>query len=84
MILLLTLSLSSCSTTVETRYIVKRPPLNLTDVRPIPPFTGKTVDDLKQYSFDLIEELELNNLDKGKLQEWFDKVEKELNKENER
>ncbi len=78
----MTLSLSSCLTTVETRYVVKRPPLELTDKREIPEFTGTTVNDLKLYSFDLVEIIKLSNKDKKKLLDWYTKMEQELNKEN--
>ncbi len=79
MTIFLILSLSSCLTTVETRYVLKRPPLELTDERSIPAFQGSTVNDLQMYTFDLIELNKLSNTDKRKLREWYDAIEQELN-----
>ena len=76
----LILSLSSCLTSVQTTYLIKRPPSTLTDQRDIPSLQGNTVKDLQLYTFDLIGEIEKSNLDKSKILDWFDKVEQELNK----
>ena len=75
----LILSLSSCSTTTQTKYIVKRPPVEHTDRREIPEFEGSTVSDLTMYTLDLIGELEKSNLDKTKILRWFEELELELN-----
>lgn len=83
MTLLLILSLSSCLTTIETRYIIKRPPLELVDKREVPLFTGSTVDDLKLYTLDLVKVIKLSNEDKKKIKEWYNLMEQELNREYE-
>ena len=79
MTLFLILSISSCLTTVETKYIIKRPPLELVDKREVPLFIGSTVDDLKLYTLDLVKVITLSNEDKKKIEEWYDLMEQELN-----
>ena len=74
----MTLSIFACSTTVQTRYVVKIPPQEYTDQIEIPKFNGSTVDDLQLYTLDLVGHLQKSNLTKSKLLQWFDEVQANL------